>query len=207
MAERARIRAPARRLDHRGQLVVEEFVEEAGRVRRRNPAQIENSRRRIAAHHRIANDVVGALHPAPVPFEPFGIEVDLPERLEQANEWDLPFAIDEEIDLGVSLEVGLLFARVDRVIRPPHHDHRARMVPLDVARVRARQRFVPHVVGETGDRWRLVRQEPRQGRRVLEQPGVDRVTEMRFGVGGDVANGEGVVVGGDACAGVRQVRE
>ena len=209
VAERARVRAPARRLDHRRELVVEELVQEAHRVGRWEAlVELQNPRQQLTANELAARHVVHAGELCAAGLESRGVEVDFLQSLEKADESHFPFAVDVEVDLRALFEVLLLFRNVNRVVRAPHDDDRVRMPSLDFACEGAAQTPVPHVVAERGDGRRLFRQErARSVAGYLNSCGIDLVAKVSFRVRGDVPNGQRDIVGVHGYAGMSQFRE
>jgi len=136
-----------------------------------------------------------------------GVEPDVAQRVEQVEERDFALPVGEEVDLRVRCQIALLLVGLDRVVGSAHHHDRARRRALDRPAERAGQLLVPHVVGEAADRRLVAGQEARERRWVLEQAWADVATEVLPGVGGNVADGQGIVVGVDGDGRVREIGE
>ena len=208
VAERARVRAAARRLNHRRQLVVEELVHQPHRVGRRQVlVELQHARQEFAADELTLVQVVHARQDRAVGLQPIAVEVDRLECLEQAHEGHLALAVHVEVDLRPLLEVPPLLEDVERVVRTAHDNDRVGVALLDRPGECATQSAVPHVVREAGDRRRLLAQKLRQCCWILEQVRVQRLSQLHFGVRRNVADGQRGVVGVDCDPGMSQVQQ
>lgn len=208
VAERAGVGTSASRLHHRGQAVVEELVQQARGVGRgQRGVQVQNTRQGVAANEPVLTHVMHAGDRYATAAQAGGVEPDVAQRVEQVEERDFALPVGEEVDLRVRCQIALLLVGLDRVVGSAHHHDRARRRALDRPAERAGQLLVPHVVGEAADRRLVAGQEARERRWVLEQAWADVATEVLPGVGGNVADGQGIVVGVDGDGRVREIGE
>ena len=205
-AERAAERTPAVGLDQRQQLAVEEGVQRAVEVRRRDFGQIRDSRgggrgdkaavRQDPRHRRqifghVAGNIVGG-----------------DQRPHQAGERDLPFLGDREVDHRQGADHRFLLGDGGWQVRSAENHDDSGMVALDRRRERSRKVQVPDIVREADHVGRTVRRQ-RLGQRlgVLEQADLRRRGDMGAGIGADRRDRHRHHVGGDGLLGIGQVAE